>query len=110
MGTDMNTALEVAVAAETNVVNQIVAAELADALDNLWMVLDDKLVHRGVSEKSIAAALHPYGLSEAWLREWCGHIASQNASSPRSVIEVAEEFLVWIDEVLEQGRRSEEGF
>lgn len=127
MGTDKNTstALEVAAAAEANVVGEIVATELADALDNFWMALDDKLVYRGVSEESVAAALHPYGLSEAWLREWCGTVASAESDSPRthlvideadslasstSPVEVAEEFLAWIDEVLEAGdpRRSGE--
>lgn len=113
------TALEVAAAAEANVVGEIVAAELADALDTFWMALDDRLVYRGVSEESVAAALRPYGLSEAWLREWCGNVAAAASDVPRtqlvidegdnlqlpSPVEVAEEFLVWIDEVLEEGRR-----
>lgn len=99
------TALEVAASAEANVVGEIVATELADALDNLWAALDDKLVYRGVSEESVAAALHPYGLSEAWLREWCGNVAAAEGGSLTSPVEVAEEFLVWIDEVLAMGRR-----
>jgi hypothetical protein len=122
MSTDKTTttALEVAAAAEANVVGEIVAAELADALDTFWMALDDRLVYRGVSEESVAAALRPYGLSEAWLREWCGNVAAAESDVPRtqlvideannlqlstSPVEVAEEFLVWIDEVLEEGRR-----
>ena len=113
------TALEVAAAAEAKVVGEIVAAELADALDTFWMALDDRLVYRGVSEESVAAALRPYGLSEAWLREWCGKVATAESDAPRtqlvideadlqpstSPVEVAEEFLVWIDQVLEEGRR-----
>ncbi|MGH4000705.1 MAG: hypothetical protein ACRDTJ_24950 [Pseudonocardiaceae bacterium] len=91
-----------AAAAEATVVGEIVATELADALDTLWMALDDQLVYRGVSEESVAAALRPYGLSEAWLREWCGSVAARS-DSPSPV--VAEEFLVWIDEVLEEGKR-----
>lgn len=121
MSADKSTtaALEVAAEAEANVVGEIVAAELADALDTFWMALDDRLVYRGVSEESVAAALRPYGLSEAWLREWCGNVAAAASDNPRtqlvideadnlqlpSPVEVAEEFLVWIDEVLEEGRR-----
>lgn len=122
MSTDKSTdtAFEVATAAEANVVGEIVAAELADALDTFWMALDDRLVYRGVSEESVAAALRPYGLSEAWLREWCGNVAAAASDVPRaqlvideadnlqlstSPVEVAEEFLVWIDEVLEEGKR-----
>lgn len=62
-------------AAEATVVGEIVAVELAEALDSLWMALDDKLVYHGISEETVAAALRPYGLSEAWLREWCGAAA-----------------------------------
>ena len=106
MGSDKSTtaALEVTAAAEANVVGEIVAAELVDALDTLWMALDDKLVYRGVSEESVAAALRPYGLSEAWLREWCGNVAARS-DSPMRPVEAAEEFLVWIDQVLEEGKR-----
>lgn len=108
-----------AAAAEATVVGEIVATELVDALDNFWMALDDRLVYRGVSEESVAAALRPYGLSEAWLREWCGNVAAAESDGPRtqlvideadnlqlsaSPVEVAEEFLIWIDEVLEEGR------
>lgn len=118
MSTDqsLTDALEAeAVAAEATVVGEIVAVELVDALDQLWMELDDKLVYHGVSEESVAAALRPYGLSEAWLREWCGKVAAESTSvadeaneleRSTSPVEVAEEFLVWIDQVLEAGRQT----
>lgn len=65
-----------ATAAQDRVVSEIVAVELADTIEELFQKLDDVLGADGlVSDQAVARALAPFGLSDVWLRDWCGRPA-----------------------------------